>query len=102
MQIHSLQSTTATHSITRNQPAQAGGGAEWSSSVRSTATADELDLSSAAQQLSQSQALGQTEHMAGGIRTEKVAALREAIANGSYETPENLSAALDKLLDTFA
>lgn len=102
MQIHSLQSTAATHSVTRNQPAQPGGGAEWADSVRSTVAADELELSAEAQQLSQSQALGQTEQVVGGIRTEKVAALREAIANGSYETPENLSAALDKLLDTFA
>lgn len=102
MQIHSLQSTSATHSLTRSQPAQSGGGAEWANSVRSTATADELELSSEAQQISQTQAMGQTDQASGGIRTEKVAALREAIANGSYETPENLSAALDKLLDTFA
>ena len=102
MQIHSLQSTVATHSVTRNQPAQSGGGAEWADSVRSSAATDELELSSEAQQLSQTQALGQTDKVVDGIRTEKVAALREAIANGSYETPENLSAALDKLLDAFA
>lgn len=102
MQIHSLQSTTATQSVNRSQPLQAGGKPEGASSIRSAAASDELELSSEAQQISQAQALGQTDRASDGIRTEKVAALREAISNGSYETSENLSAALDKLLDTFA
>ena len=102
MQIHSLQSTTATQSVSRSQPLQAGGKPAGVSSTRTAAASDELELSSEAQQISQTQALTPTDHLSGGIRTEKVAALREAIANGSYETPENLSAALDKLLDTFA
>ena len=33
------------------------------------------------------------------IRMDKVAALRAAIADGSYETPEKLDIALDRLLD---
>ena len=101
MQINSLQSTTAAQSVSRSQPLQAGGKPDGASSIRSAAS-DELELSSEAQQISQTQALGQTDRASDGIRTEKVAALREAISNGTYETTENLSAALDKLLDTLA
>ncbi|MCC7334606.1 MAG: flagellar biosynthesis anti-sigma factor FlgM [Pirellulaceae bacterium] len=101
MQINSLQSTTATQSVNRSQPLQAGGKPDGASPIRSAAS-DELELSSEAQQISQAQALGQTDRASDGIRTEKVAALREAISNGTYETTENLSAALDKLLDTLA
>lgn len=36
---------------------------------------------------------------AGDIRLDKVAAIRAAIADGSYETPEKLDLALDRLLD---
>ncbi|MEM8667626.1 MAG: flagellar biosynthesis anti-sigma factor FlgM [Planctomycetota bacterium] len=35
----------------------------------------------------------------GEIRIERVAELRRQIADGSYETPEKLDAALDRLLD---
>ncbi len=101
MQIHSLQSTTATQSVSRSQSLQAGGKQDGVNSTRSAAT-DELELSSEAQQISQTQALGPTERASDAVRTEKVAALRQAISNGTYETPENLSAALDRLLDTFA
>ncbi len=101
MQIHSLQSSQATHSVNRAGQSSASGRADAPSSA-STAAADELELSAEAQQISATQATGKADSLAGGIRTEKVAALRQAIANGTYETPENLSAALDKLLDTFA
>jgi anti-sigma28 factor (negative regulator of flagellin synthesis) len=66
------------------------------------APADQLDLSAEAQQISQLQATSGTEAVSGGIRTEKVAAIRQAISEGTYETPEKISAALDQLLDTFA
>ncbi|MEY4565254.1 MAG: hypothetical protein RLY14_224, partial [Planctomycetota bacterium] len=39
------------------------------------------------------------EAASGGIRTEKVAALRRAIAEGNYDTPDRMSAALDRLLE---
>jgi negative regulator of flagellin synthesis FlgM len=35
---------------------------------------------------------------AGDIRLDNVAAIRAAIADGSYETPEKLDIALDRLL----
>ena len=36
---------------------------------------------------------------AGDIRFDRVAAIKAAIADGSYETPEKLDIALDRLLD---
>jgi negative regulator of flagellin synthesis FlgM len=36
---------------------------------------------------------------ASGIRFDKVAAIKAAIADGSYETPEKLDIALDRLLE---
>lgn len=56
--------------------------------------ADQLDLS-AANRLDQSNAI------AGGgeIRIDRVAQLRREIADGSYETPAKMDAALDNLLD---
>ena len=38
----------------------------------------------------------------GGIRWDKVNALRDAIASGNYETTERLSGAIDNMLDAFA
>jgi len=101
MQIHSLQSASATQAVGRiSQPSAAGKTAELAQTP--AAAVDELELSSEAQQISQAQAISRADSSAGDIRTDKVAALREAIASGSYETPERMSAALDKLLDTFA
>lgn len=100
MQIHSLQSAAATQSISRTSPPSTSG--KTANAATIPAAVDELELSSEAQQLSQAQALGSTSEISGDIRTDKVAALRQAIASGNYETPERLSAALDKLLDTFA
>ena len=37
---------------------------------------------------------------AGDIRFDRVQAIRAAIADGSYETPEKLDIALDRLLDS--
>ena len=60
------------------------------------APVDQLDLSPEAQSLGQ--AIG-ADQSSSDIRTDKVAALRRAIADGSYETPEKLSFALDRLID---
>jgi negative regulator of flagellin synthesis FlgM len=101
MQIHSLQSTSAAQTVNRLSQPHPGSNSVGVSSVAHSAV-DELELSSEAQQISQSQGIGSTQGVTTGIRAEKVAALREAIASGAYETPERMSAALDKLLDTFA
>ena len=55
--------------------------------------ADQLDLSPEALSSSSSQASGEL------FRSDKVASLREAIAQGNYDTDEKLSVALDKMLD---
>ena len=94
MQIHSLQPTGAAQSVHRTASVKPAGPVPSTPAVHSVST-DQLDLSAEAQQLGQSQP-------ASGIRSEKVAALREAIASGRYETPEKMSAALDRMLDTFA
>ena len=67
----------------------------------SAAPVDQLDLSSSATGVNRLDSLGLSEAIAGGgeIRIDKVADLRRQIADGSYDTPENLDAALDRFLD---
>lgn len=55
-------------------------------------TADMLDISAAAEA-----AIRDIEN--GEIRSDLVARVRKEIASGTYETPEKLDAALDRLLD---
>ncbi len=62
-----------------------------------TQSADQLDLSSGVNRLDSAQIAG-----SGEIRTDRVADIRRQIADGNYETPEKLDAALDRLLDQFA
>lgn len=100
MQIHSLHQAHAAHAAGPTNHSKSASPVGAASAI-SSATSDQLDLSAEAQALSQSQVAGQSSEAA-GIRTERVAALRQAIAEGNYETPERLSSALDKLLDTFA
>lgn len=59
---------------------------------------DQLDFSPEAQSLLSAQSA----QASGDIRSDKVDSIRQAIANGTYETPEKLSQALDKLLDSLA
>lgn len=100
MQIHSLHQAHAAHATGPASHPKSTGPVNATSAI-SSATSDQLDLSAEAQALSRSQAAGQSSE-ASGIRIDRVAALRQAIAEGNYETPERLSSALDKLLDTFA
>ncbi|MEM9587820.1 MAG: flagellar biosynthesis anti-sigma factor FlgM [Planctomycetota bacterium] len=67
---------------------------------RSSAPVDQLDLSSAAEVGSVNR-LESTSPVAGNgeIRLDRVADLRRQIAEGSYDTPERMDAALDRLLD---
>lgn len=53
---------------------------------------DHLEISSVGRMLEQIQDLPE-------IRHEKVAALRKAIASGTYDTPDRMNLALDRLLD---
>jgi negative regulator of flagellin synthesis FlgM len=54
---------------------------------------DQLELSPEALSINSTQASGEV------FRADKVAGLREAIAQGNYDTDEKLSAALGKLID---
>ena len=99
MQIHGLHHANAPQSIDRVQSTAATSASEVNTD-QSTTAADQLDLSPEAQALSQSQSVDGA--AVGEIRMEKVAAIRQAIADGVYETPEKMSQALDRLLDTFA
>lgn len=56
------------------------------------APVDQLDLSSEAQLISQTNATSD-------VRMDKIADIRAQIANGTYETPEKLDAAVTQLLD---
>ncbi len=68
---------------------------------RSAAPVDQLDISSAARQASSA---APAEAIAGGgeIRLDRVAEIRRAIADGSYETPDKLDAAVSRLMDRLA
>ena len=57
---------------------------------------DQLDLSQAA---ATDQVEGQASIAGEGIRFERVAELRRQIADGTYDTPERLDAALERFLD---
>jgi anti-sigma28 factor (negative regulator of flagellin synthesis) len=59
----------------------------------SSAPVDKLELSAEALGVSNTNAPGEV------FRADKVAGLREAIAQGNYDTDERLSAALDNFLD---
>ncbi len=97
MQIHGLQTSNAVQSLAasgRAKPTQATP----AEATSSPAVVDQLELSAEAL------ALGDTSSVQSdtGIRQDRINALRQAIAEGTYDTPERLSAALDKMLDTFA
>ncbi|WP_231615331.1 flagellar biosynthesis anti-sigma factor FlgM [Novipirellula artificiosorum] len=66
---------------------------------KNSSPVDQLDLSSAASGVNRLDGA-----IAGGgeIRIDRVAEIRRQIADGSYETPEKLEAALDRMLDQFA
>lgn len=82
-QVHSPQSLKGPHS---NQRAN---GTKPNSSVNQ---ADQLDISAAADAAASAAESGE-------IRTDLVNRVRQEIANGTYETPEKLDAALDNFLD---
>ena len=81
----------------RSQPQKPAETAAQASSV----PVDQLDLSS---NVSGVNRLDSTSQVAGGgeIRINRVAEIRRQLADGSYETPEKLDAALDRLLDQLA
>ncbi len=61
-------------------------------SSQNTVPVDQLEISAEAQALQSNN----------GIRTEKVAELREQIATGRYETAEKIDVAVERMLDEIA
>jgi negative regulator of flagellin synthesis FlgM len=81
--LHGPQSIGAPHTSAANRP---------QSGARSAPIQDELQISSQGEIMSRMADIPE-------IRHDKVAALRAAIADGSYETDAKMSSALDRLLD---
>ncbi|WP_197529141.1 flagellar biosynthesis anti-sigma factor FlgM [Aeoliella mucimassa] len=83
-QVHGTQALNGPHFNQRPQQAEAR---------TSSQPVDQLDISPAAQAASESTGTD-------GIRNDVVARLRAEIASGTYETPEKLEAAVDRLFDS--
>jgi negative regulator of flagellin synthesis FlgM len=80
--LHGPQAINAPHGARASQPTER---------LESTPIRDELDISEAARLAAETQSQG--------IRQDRVDAIRAQIAEGTYETPEKLSLAVDRLLD---
>lgn len=96
MQINSLQSVGSVFQANRASNTKAGEPVSTTAPVQSAV--DQLDLSTEAQEL-----------MAGGsvvsapsdeMRMDRISSIRQAIAEGTYETQDKLDTALNRLLDT--
>jgi negative regulator of flagellin synthesis FlgM len=83
--VHGAQPISAPHARRVDAPQQ----------TRGAQPQDEVQISSAADFVSQVQQLPD-------VRGDRVAAIRAAIADGTYETPAKLDAALDGLLNEIA
>lgn len=87
-QVHGPQGLSGPH-FGRNTPASQG-----------AATApDSVEISPEAQEAARLAEAAEGRAADAPIRNELVARIRSEIADGSYETPEKIDAALDRLLD---
>jgi len=104
--LSTAQPTNATSSVKSTADANNRLGTGQTGQKPSAAPVDQLDLSSAARatELTSTNRLSESSAVAGGgeIRIDRVAELRRQIATGSYETPDKLDMALERLLDDFA
>ena len=96
MQIYGPFRVSTTHSASNIQRASASEKPAQSASAADNGPVDQLDLSQTA---STSRVNGDSPIAGEGIRFERVAEIRRQIADGSYDTPERLEAALDRFLD---
>jgi len=89
--VSTTQSTSNVHRAGGcEKPAESG-------AAKQSGPVDQLDLS---QSVASADRLDGGTAIAGeGIRFERVAELRRQIADGSYDTPEKMDAALDRFLD---
>lgn len=79
-----VQNTNAVNLQTQNNTQSANGNV--------AAPVDQLDFSAEAQLISQN-------NSAGNVRMDRVNDVRAQIANGNYDSPEKLDAAMTRLLD---
>ena len=79
--IHGPQSVTGPHSARTASPA---------SPPQTLAPSDQLDISAAAAAAAEAN---------GDVRADLVARVRDEIAAGTYETPEKIDGAIERLLD---
>ena len=100
MQIYGPYRVSTTQSTSSAQRTQAKPPADAAEPSRSAQPADQLDLSSAATGTNRMEGAAIAGN--GEIRIDRVADIRRQIADGVYETPEKLDAALDKMLDQYA
>jgi negative regulator of flagellin synthesis FlgM len=93
MEINNQFPIQAAHGLQGPHRSRAAAGAESAlpAAGPSLQAVDELDLSPAA--------LASVDSGSSDIRTDRVAQLRHEIAQGNYDSPERLSAALDRFLD---
>ncbi len=85
MNINGIQSVHGAHSLSGPHLSQRAAG---NATARPTTT-DQLEISLSAQS-----ALSETD-----IRSDRVAQIKQQIAEGSYETADKLDAALERLID---
>lgn len=91
----------ATQGNQRINDAKPNGASNPTEKIRAAVPVDQLDLSTS---VGQTRSTSEPAAIAGGgeIRLERVAEIRRAIADGSYETPEKLDIALNRMLDDLA
>lgn len=84
-----INGTGPVNNVPSVKPTGRAAGAQKTDATSSLNTTDELTLSSEAQAISSTSE----------VRLDKVNQIKQQIAAGTYETPEKLEAALDRLLD---
>ncbi|WP_436716799.1 flagellar biosynthesis anti-sigma factor FlgM [Roseiconus lacunae] len=87
----STSSVQATGQVAGNESTRA------TDQAASRGPVDQLDLSSSATAANRIE--GQSAVAGDGIRFDRVADIRRQIADGAYDTPEKMDAALDRFLD---
>ncbi|KAA5544668.1 flagellar biosynthesis anti-sigma factor FlgM [Roseiconus nitratireducens] len=97
MQIYGPFRVTTTQSTSNVQRTNAAAKPAEAPVADRTGPVDQLELSQQAQSATRLESSGA---VAGeGIRFERVAEIRRQIADGSYDTPERMDAAMDRFLD---
>jgi negative regulator of flagellin synthesis FlgM len=89
MQIYGPSQVHGAQQISPPHASRVSGAAETSTTAP---IQDEVSISDAAR-------IADASNQTAGIRQDRVDSIRAQIASGTYETPEKLSAAMDRLLD---